>query len=91
MRFISVPMTMSGSPASGRMAASIAAGVDQRLVALNVDDELGGPRRKPPPPRDPCPRQVVGAGHADGRAELSGFFEDPLIVSGNNRAGQVPR
>ena len=68
----------------------MAAGVDQRLVALNVDDQLGGIGGSHLG-RAIGAGGVVGAGHADGRPEVSGFFEDAFIVSGNRNAGQVLR
>ena len=65
-------------------------GIDQRFVALNVDDDfrgfgggdLGDAVRA---------GQVVGAGHADAGAEISCNFVHSLVVCGNYRACQITR
>ena len=67
----------------------MAFGIDQRLIALNVHDQLGileGRRHF----RHPIGAgNMVGARHLHAGAEAPGFVADPLVVGGDDHAVQI--
>ena len=90
IRFFSVPSTISGSCTSGQDGGVDRGRIDQRLVALDVDDHLGvfgGGHFG----HAVGAGEVVGARHPHARAETPCGFVDPLVVGGNDRACQVAR
>jgi len=90
MAFFSVPMTIAGSSASGRMAGVDGRGLDERLISLDIDHQLGvlGRSRF---------RHAVGARNVVARVmttrapKTSCSVVDPLVISSNNRGGKVSR
>ena len=66
-------------------------GVDQRLVALDVDDDVGSNVEFSQSLDDPVsPAQMVASCH-DGRVPASrDRFRDPFVVGGDVNAGKIP-
>ncbi len=83
MRVQTVDIRSAGSSRKGSMAASIAVGFDERLVALDVDDEVaieagcnfGEPIGA---------REMIGSRHPHGSAELRNRVGDSRIVGRDN-------
>ena len=65
--------------------------LDQRLVALDVDHQLGGVRRRPPRPRGRCPKDGRRASCATGAPKRRASLSDSLVVGGDDDLGQVAR
>ena len=86
--FFSVAITTSVLCSTGRMAASMASGIDERFVALNVHHDFGifgrGHLGHPVGAGN-----MVAAGHAHRGSELPRGREHPLVIRGNDRAGQI--
>src|ERR1022692_3386902 len=92
MRFFSVPIWISSSWSSGKMAASIAAGSisgsSPCMFTINSAVSAGGP--SPHPAGTPVgTRGVVRARHTHRRAEAARGGGNAFIVGGDNYAGQV--
>ena len=66
-------------------------GIDQGLIALDVDDDLGFLLGGGDFSHAIGAGRVIGARHLHARSETSRNFEHPLIICGNDRARDIPR
>ena len=66
-------------------------GIDEGLIALDVDDDLGVGVARGDFGNPVGAGNVVGPGHPDGGSEAPGFGKDSLVVGGDNSAGEVSR
>ena len=67
------------------------AGIDQRLIALNVDDQFGVGKGGRDFRHTIGTGKMVFSGHLDTGAKASGFVADALVVGGDNDGGKIAR